>query len=117
MGRAPDVDDLARVHEVVERSQRLFGIDVERRPVQLVEVDVIGPQATQRGLTRLDDVAPRGAALIAVTSRRQAHLRCEHDVVAPSGPGEHLADDAFALTPRVHVGGVHEVDSCVQGGQ
>ena len=56
VGRAPDVHDLAGVHEVVESPQGLLRIDLERRAVELVQVDAIGPQAAQRGFARTHDV-------------------------------------------------------------
>ena len=42
MRRTADVEHLAAAHEVIERGQRLLGIDVEERSVQLVEVDAVG---------------------------------------------------------------------------
>src|SRR5258708_40062429 len=41
------------------------------------------------------------------------HLAGEHDVVAAAL--ECLADDLLGFAPGVHVGGVDEVDPCVQG--
>src|SRR5262249_44739090 len=75
MGRASDVHDLARVHEIVERTQRLFRVDLEGWTVQLVQVDVVGAQAAQRGFARLHDVPARGSPIVAVRTGRQADLR------------------------------------------
>ena len=67
--RAADVADLALVDEIVEGAQRL--VDRRRRviAVELVEVDVVGLQASQRGIDRVEDV------LAGVAERRRAPAR------------------------------------------
>ena len=74
-------------------------------------------QPPQRRFARLHDVAARRAAVVAIRTGRQPDLRREHDVVAPARPFEDLADDAFAVAARVHVGGVDEVDAGIERGQ
>ena len=59
---AADIAHFAAVHQVIQRPQRL----IERRlgvgGVHLVEVDIVGLQAAQAGLDRLEDVLARTAA-------------------------------------------------------
>jgi len=64
--------------------------------MNLVEVDVLGLQASQRVLHFGDDPAPRVALLIRVLSHRPIDLGGEHDVVAAALQG--LADDLLGLT-------------------
>ena len=86
VGRAPDVHDLAGVDEVVERPQRLLRVDLEGRTVELIQVDVVGPEAAERRFARPHDVPPRRTPLVPVGPRRQSDLGRQHDVVAAAGP-------------------------------
>src|SRR5450755_4159501 len=67
----------------------------------------------QRVLDLGDDPAAAVAELVGVITHRAVNLGREHDVVTLAA-GEGLADDLLGLTPRVHVGGVDEVDPGVQ---
>jgi hypothetical protein len=51
--------------------------------------------------------------VVRIVAHRVVHLAGEHDVVAAAL--ERLADDHLGLAVGVHVGGVDEVDPCVQG--
>ena len=85
--------------------------------MELVQVDVIGSQASQRRFARPHDVPSRCAPVVAVGPGRQSDLRRQHDVVAAAGACEHLTDDAFALAAGVDVRGVDEVDARVERGE
>jgi len=80
------------------------------RPVQLVEIDVVGPEATQAALDRLDHVAgcgppgPSGA-------HRTPELGSDDHLVAV--PAQRLTEPLFAVA--VGVGGVKEGDTGVEG--
>ena len=65
------------------------------RPVDLVEIDVVGLQAAQRVLDRADDPAPRIALLVRVLAHRAVDFGGQHDVVATAL--ERLADDLLGL--------------------
>ena len=52
--------------------------------------------------------------MVGVLAERQADLRGEHDVLAPSA-SERLADDLLRLATGVDIGGVDEVDFRVEG--
>ena len=111
-GRA-DVADLALVHEVAERRQRLLDVRARIEAVHLVEVDPVGAQPPQRVLDRADDPAARVALLVGVLAHRVVELGGEDDVVAAAA-GERLADDLLGLALPVDVGGVDEVDPGVE---
>ena len=108
----PDRADLAAVDQVRQRGQRLLDVGVGVRPVDLVEVDVVGLQAAQRVLDLGHDPAPGVAPLVGVIAHRACTLGRQDDVVAASL--ERLAHDLFGLAAGVRVGGVDEVDPGVQ---
>ena len=108
-----DVADLALVHEVGERRQRLVDVRARVDAVDLVEVDPVGAQSPQRVLDRADDPAARVALLVGVLAHRVVELGGEDDVVAAAA-GERLADDLLGLAVPVDVGGVDEVDAGVE---
>ena len=53
---APDVADPPLAHEVVQGPHRLLNRGVRVGPVDLVQVDVVGPEPLEAGVARLDDV-------------------------------------------------------------
>ena len=112
-GRRADRAHLARPHQIGEGRQRLLDVGVRRGPVDLVEIDVVGLQAAQRGLDRLRDPASRIALLVRIVAHRAVHLGGQHDVVAPTL--QRLADDLLRLAAAIPVGGVDEVDAEIQG--
>lgn len=96
------------------------GVVCERRlhvaHMQLVQVDVVGPEPYERCRARPADVAgghvgagdgPPGLVV------RVAELRRDHDIVAP--PPQGAAENALAVPGAVRVGGVEERDAQVDG--
>jgi len=77
--------------------------------VQLVEVDVVGPQPPKRVLDGGDDPAPRGPLVVRALPDRAAELGGEHDVVPAAL--QRLADHLLGVA--VGVGGVDDVDARV----
>src|SRR3954447_10468594 len=112
--RGAEVADLARPDEVGERRERLLDVGVLARAVDLVEVDVVGPQAAERVLDLRHDPAPRAALVVDLVAHLAVELRGEDDVVAAAFEG--LADDLLVLALAVDVRGVDEVDACVERG-
>ena len=55
--RVAEVADLALVHEIVKRRQRLFNLACRIGPVHLVQIDPVGAQPAQRVLDGTPDVA------------------------------------------------------------
>src|SRR2546422_7028943 len=81
--------------------------------MDLVEVDPDGAEAAKAVLHLGDDPATRVAPLVALVTHRAVDLGGQDDLVALAA-GKRLAHDLFRLAPRVHVGGVDEVDPGVQ---
>ena len=95
-----------------QRAERLVDVGVVVGAVDLVQVDVVGAEATQAVLDLGHDPAARAAVRVRVLAHRGEELRREDDVVAAAV--ERLADDLLRLARRVHVGGVDEVDPGVE---
>ena len=92
------------------------------RPVQLIEVDVVGLEPPQRVLHSLAYPLGRDRCAVAHGSARPGDLGREHDVVAPTGFRDPVADDGLGASgrlgdhrvDRVRLGGVEEVDASVE---
>jgi hypothetical protein len=101
---AADVRDLALAYQLRHRLPHLFPgrgpVDV----VHLVQVDVIGLQPPQAGLTRPPDVVRRQPAVVGVQPHRLVHLGGEDDLVAAPASPKPAADDLFGdAVPLGHV--------------
>ena len=112
--------DLALPLQVGQRGESLLDVRAGLGPVHLVEVDPVGLQPPQAVLDLLDDPASRVAPLVRVAAglahghvHRAVELRGEDDIVAPAS-GQRLSHDHLRLALAVDVGGVDEVDACVQ---
>ena len=102
--RAADVADLAGAHQVVERAQGLLDRRHRVEGVELVEVDVIGPQAAEALLDRVDQVEPRGADVVGARADAEGPLGGdEHPVAAAL---DRLAEDLLGQPARIDVGRV-----------
>ena len=117
---APDIDDLARVDEVLHRLPHLVPRRGTVDVMHLVEVDVVGLQSTQARVACVADVSRRETAVVGPVRHRAEHLRREHHLLA-SIPTlrEPSADDrlgrARALVAAVAVCRVEEVDAVLEG--
>lgn len=108
-----DVADLALAQEVVERPQRFLDRRQRVGPVELVQVDPVGAQASQAILERGHDPSPRATLPFAPVVHRHAELGSEHDVLAPVT--KHLAHAGLeAATLAVGVGRVEQRDAEIQ---
>ena len=108
--RGADRADLAAADQVGQRGEGFLDVGAGIGAVKLVEVDVVGPQATQRVLHGDNDPPPRGALVTGVLPDRAAELGGEHNLVP--APFQGLANDVLGVA--VGVGGVDEVDAGVQ---
>jgi hypothetical protein len=80
--------------------------------MDLIEVDVIGAEALEARLERLDDVEARQPDLVGALPRPPAHFRRQHDVGTPRS--ERLAEHRLRLAGGVDVRRVDEVDPRVE---
>jgi hypothetical protein len=106
--RRSDRTHLPRAHQVGEGRQGLLDVGVRRRPVDQVEIDMVGLQSTQGCIELADEPASRIALVVRIVAHGKVRLGGQHDVVAP--PLESLADDLLGFAVAVHVGRVDEVD-------
>jgi len=97
------------MHQRVERSQGFLDGRQAVPLVHLVEVDVVGAQATQARLARSDEVMARQPRVVRSGPHGETRLRRQQDVVSPAL--EDLAKDLLGTTIGVHVGGIDEVDT------
>ena len=81
--------------------------------MDLVQVDVVGPESPQAVLERIEDVDSGLADLIRPGAHAVVHLAGEHQIAA-SAP-EHRAQQLLGLTVPVRVRRVDEVHAGLQG--
>ena len=103
---------LAGRDELGHRAPRLLDGRLRVHAVQVVEVDGVDAEPTQRAVARIADVL--GPPVPSVTVRRpvledETALRREHDPLAPSR--ERAADERLVCERAVHVGGVEVLDA------
>ena len=111
--RAADRSHLAAADQIGQRGERLLEVDGVVRTVRLVQVDVVGPQPTERVLDGAHDPSAGVAAPVRVGAHRSVELRGQDHVVATAG--ERLADELFGAALRVSVGRVDDVDARIDG--
>ena len=113
--READVADVAGLHHVGDRADRLLdrhrGIEARRT----VDVDVVDAEARE---AVGEEVLRRGGAGVvaeigAVGPAQAAELHAEQGPVA-AGPGQRLADEELVLPHRIEVAGVDEVHAGVE---
>ena len=80
--------------------------------MELVQVDAIGAEAPQAVLARLSHPARAPTAVLRVVVERTAELGRDHDIVPARA--KRLAEELLGLRAAVEVGGVEEVDACVE---
>jgi hypothetical protein len=111
------VHDLALGHQLLQRGEHRFGGGgVDLAGVELVQVDSVGPKPAQARLAGLADVAGadvHAAAGPALLVEDRTEFGGDHDLVPHAGKG--LAEHAFAVAAAVHVGGVEQADTKVDG--
>ena len=106
---APDVADLAVVHEGVEGVEDLLHRRHAVPLVHLVEVDVVGAQAPQARLARPDEVMAGEPGVVGTVAHGEARLGGDQDVLAPAL--EDLAHDLLGTPGGVDVRRVDQVDA------
>ena len=129
--------DLAGLHQLAHRAKGFLyrrraavvaGLEAKlaevvggaRRPVDLVQVDVVGLEPGQRGIAGSQHAGAieLGPAAHVIHLPRPGDLGRQHDVLPLAGLGEPGADDLFGAAVgfslrrhRIHLGGVEEVDA------
>src|ERR1700689_1970671 len=80
--------------------------------MQVIEIDVVGPQALQAFFNGAEYGALRKPALIWPITHFSANLRSHDEFVAFAAQG--FAEHAFRKSGLINVGGVDEIDSPVE---
>jgi hypothetical protein len=84
--------------------------------VDLVQVDVVGPQPAERIVDGVADVLAREPPQVRVVPHRVEHLGGDDHLVAPRPEIlQRAPEDLLAPAEGVHVGGVEEVDAELEG--
>ncbi len=109
--RGAEVEDLARLHHVVQRLERLLDRHPSVPAVRLVQVDVVGAQAAEAVVDLLHDVLAGQAHAVGSLAHRPEHLGGDHDLLAVGEVRQGAAHDLLAGAVGVHVGRVEEVDA------
>jgi hypothetical protein len=112
-GGGAEVADLADARQVGKGAEGFLEAGVPVWAVDLVQVDVVGAEATEAVVEGLGEVAPGRTARQRVVVQRVAGLGGEDDVVAALAEG--LAEEGLGLAKAVAVGGVEEADAGVEG--
>jgi hypothetical protein len=83
--------------------------------MRLVEVDVVRPEASERGVDLLADLGRRQAAVGWVVRHLAPHLGRQH-IGAPRATSEDLPPGRLGCAAAIDVGGVEEVDAGLERG-
>ena len=110
--RNADVADLALVHQVVEGAKRFLHRRPRVGPMELVEIDPIGPQALQARLDGTHDVVPRSEALTRRLAQARGKLGGENQVLATRP--EDLSEHVFGIAVAIDIRRVEQIDAEVE---
>ncbi len=117
-GRRTDIPRLAGFHYIGQCFHGFFDRRHVIEAMDLIEVNVIRLQAGKTGINGMHDVLARETALVGIAAHGKEHLGSNDQFFARlSGLFERAAKNPFALTKRVHVGRVKEVDAQFQSAQ
>jgi len=104
--------DLARLPQPVHRLERFLDRHRAVRPVQVVQVEIIGLQPPQAVVDRAQDGGPRKPGLVRARAHLRRNLAGQNDAVAP--PLQRLAQDDFRGALVVQVRRIEEVHPALQ---
>ena len=110
--RQPEVADLALLHQLGHRADRVLDRHPPVDPVLVVQVDHVDAQPAQAGLRAGADVLGAAVDDHRVATAGQRELGRQLHLVPPSG--DRLADQLLVVPVPVDVGGVEEGDAEVQ---
>ena len=118
LGRLPgreiaeaDRKHLARIDQVIERSEGFFQRRERVESVDLIKVDAISGQPLERRLAGANEMKAAQASIVGAGAHPAQRLRGENDAVALAS--ERLTEEDLGITLAIHVGGVEEVDAGV----
>lgn len=127
LGSGWSADDVTGTHRVGPRSDEHECMPGEHEPILVAVVEVTiessvsappgrprhsSPPTTKTPFTRVDDVPTRQADAVGLPSGAEEDLRGNDRLVSAGTEG--LAKDLLATPVSVGLGGIEEVDACVQ---
>src|SRR4029077_11394997 len=111
---AADVADLSLLHHSVESANRLIDRGHAIVGMDLVQVDMVGLQTAETGLHTVQNVTARSPDVIPPRADATIDLRRDHDILPRDVQVfQGLPENLFALTLRVTVRRIKEVDATV----
>ena len=113
--RGAEVARLARTHDVVERFEGLLNRGVRVEPMDLVEVDVVGAEPTERGVDGVEEMLAGQPAVVRTVTHGEEGLGRDDDLRPGAEVAHGATENLLADSVGVHVGGVEEVDARLNG--
>lgn len=113
--RRADVPGLPGLDDVVQRLHRLLDGRVRVEAVDLVQVDVVGAEAGQRGVDLVHDRRTRQSGTVPPGAHPVVDLREDLDVLARGEFRQELPGDLLAAAGGVDVRGVERGDARLEG--
>ncbi len=110
-----DVAGFAGFHYVVQGFESFFDWGLVIPAVGLIEIDIVGAESAEAVIDFGEDCFAGQAAAVGVFSHGAVDFGGEDDFIALGEITECAADDFFAGSVGIDVGGVEEVDACVEG--
>src|ERR1700681_4664659 len=111
---AADVADFSLLHQGVESTKRLLDRGHGIVAMNLVQIDMVGLQTAEAGLHTVHNVAARSPDVIPPRADAAIDLRRDHNILPRDiKVFQRLPEDLFALTFRVIVRRIKEVDAAV----
>src|ERR1700732_1562724 len=111
---AADVAHLSLLHQGVESAKRLLDRGHGIVAMDLVQVDMVGLQTAEARLHTVHNVAARSPDVIPPRTDAAIDLRCDHNILPRDVKVfQRLPENLFALTLRVIVRRIKEVDAAV----
>src|ERR1700733_14020315 len=111
-----DGADLALLQECVHCVSSLFDQNQRIRPVNLIDVDVIGSKPAQGVLDLAQDAGAAGIAEYPPVIPFQSGLGGNKDLSAQPAFGDCLADDLLRTAESLNRGGIDNVDAMLESG-
>jgi len=107
--RRTDVADLASLHHIVKRLHRLLDRHPGVKPVNLVQVDVLRPEAAQGLVQLLNNCLARQARATRAVMHREEDLRRQDHVLATAVFLDRPSDDLLREAEPVRASGIPQV--------
>ena len=108
-----DVARAAGADDVVQGPQRFLHRGLRIPPVDLVEVDVVGPQPLKAGVDLVHQVIATDPRIVGPVAHREPALAGDHHLLGLGRPRlEPAPDDLFRHAARIDVRRIDEIAAC-----